>query len=92
MHIRRWDDVSRVTGRELTADERARGDELVFSASNELKAAIRAHVGKGDSAEVRRETIRKLEASFLEKYKAHVGITPEAFDRLLSLPFQPPGG
>ena len=92
MHIRRWDAVSQVTGRELTADERARGDELVFSASNELKAAIRAHVAKGDSAEARWETIRKLEASFLEKYKAHVGITPEGFDRLLSLPFQPPGG
>jgi len=91
MHIRRWDEVSRVIKRELTADERARGDALVFSASNELKAAIRAQVAKGESAEARWDTIRKLQASFVEKYKAIVRISPEDYDRLLSLPFLPPG-
>lgn len=89
MHIRRWDAVARLTGRELTADERARGDELVFSASKELKAAIRAHVAKGDSAEVRWATIRKLEASFIEQYKALVGISAEDYDRLLAQAVQP---
>ncbi len=88
MHIRRWDEVAQLTGHELTADERARGDELVFSASNELKAAIREHVAKGHSEEARWSTIRKLQASFLERYKALVRISPEAYDRLLSLPFQ----
>ena len=91
MHIRRWDEVSRMTGRELTADERTKGDELVFSASTALKAAIRDQVAKGAPAEARWETIRKQEASFLEQYKALVGITPEAYDRLLSLPFSQKG-
>jgi hypothetical protein len=92
MHIRRWDAVARLTGRELTPDERARGDELVFSASKELKAAIRAHVANGDSAEARWATIRKLEASFIEKYKALVGISPEDYDRLLAQAVQSGGG
>ena len=92
MHIRRWDDVARVTQRELTDDQRARGDELVFSASNALKAAIREHVAKGDSPEARWETIRKHQASFVERYKALVGLSAEDYDRLLALPFQPAGG
>ncbi len=92
MHIRRWDEVSHVLGRELTAEQRARGDELVFSSSNDFKAAIRAHVEKGDSAEVRWETIRKLEAAFIDKYKALVGLSPEDFDRLLAVQFRTPGG
>jgi hypothetical protein len=92
MHLRRWDAVARVTQRELTADERARGDELVFSSSNALKAAIREHVARGDSAEARWATIRKLQASFIEQYQELVRISPEDYDRLLSLPFLPPGG
>lgn len=87
MHIRRWDEVSHLTGRELTAEQRTRGDQLVFTASNEFKAAIRAHVAKGDPPEVRWETIRKLEAAFIDKFKAHVGIGPEEYDRLLAVPF-----
>lgn len=91
MHVRRWDEVAQVTRRELTDEQRTKGDELVFSASNALKAAIREQVAKGATAEARWETIRKQEASFLDKYKAIVGISPEDYDRLLSLPFQPKG-
>jgi hypothetical protein len=91
MHLRRWNAVTQVTGRELTADERARGDELVFSASKELKAAIREHVAKGDSSEARWATIRKLQASFVERYKALVKISDADYDRLLAQPFQPGG-
>jgi hypothetical protein len=91
MHVRRWDAVEQVTKHELTADERARGDELVFSASKELKAAIREHVAKGDSAEARWETIRKHQASFVERYKSLVKISPEDYDRLLSSQFSPAG-
>jgi hypothetical protein len=91
MHIRRWDAVEQVTRRELTAEERARGDELVFAASNELKAAIRAHVAKGEPAEARWETIRKFQASFVERYRSIVKISPEDYDRLLSQPFVPSG-
>ena len=89
MHIRRWDMVAQVTGHEFAAEERTKGDELVFSASNALKAAIRDHVAKGDSPEVRWETIRKHQASFVEKYQALARISPADYDRLLSLPFQP---
>jgi hypothetical protein len=92
MHIRRWDEVARVTRRELTEDERARGDELVFSASKELKAAIRAQVAKGEPAQARWETIRKIQASFVDRYKEIVKISPEDYDRLLALPFTPGGG
>jgi hypothetical protein len=92
MHVRRWDEVARVTRRELTADERARGDELVFSASNELKAAIRAQVAKGEPAQARWETIKKIQASFVDRYKEIVKISPEDYDRLLALPFVPGGG
>jgi len=87
MHIRRWDEVAHLTGREITAEQRMRGDEIVMTSSNNFKAAIRAHVAKGDSAEVRGETIRKLQAEFIEKFKAHVGISPEDYDRLLAVPF-----
>ncbi len=92
MHIRRWDAVERVTQRELTPEDQAKGDELVFSASNALKAAIREHVAKGDPPEVRWETIRKHQASFVESYKALVKISPEHYDRLLAVPFLPRGG
>lgn len=92
MHIRRWDTVGRLTGRELTPEEQVKGDELVFSASNSLKAAIREHVAKGDSPEARWETIRKHQASFVEQYKALVKISPEDYDRLLAVPFLPRGG
>lgn len=89
MQIRRWDDVSRLIGRELSADERARGDALVFSASKELKAAIREHVAKGDPPEARWATIRKLQASFVDRYKALVQIDDAGYDRLLAQPFEP---
>jgi len=91
MHIRRWDAVAQVTGHELTADEQKRGDELVFSASSELKAAVRAHVAKGDSPEARWATIRKLQASFIDRYKALVKISDADYDRLLAQPYQPGG-
>ncbi len=92
MHIRRWDTVGRLTGREMSPEEQVKGDELVFSASNALKAAIREHVAKGDPPEARWETIRKHQASFIEQYKALVKISPEQYDRLLSVPFLPRGG
>jgi hypothetical protein len=92
MHVRRWDAVERLTGRELSPEEQVKGDELVFSASNALKAAIREHVAKGDAPEARWETIRKHQASFIEQYKALVKISPEDYDRLLAVPFLPRGG
>lgn len=89
MQIRRWDAVSSLIGRELSPDERARGDELVFSASKELKAAIREHVAKGDPPEARWATIHKLQASFIDRYKALVRIDDAGYDRLLAQPFEP---
>jgi hypothetical protein len=91
MHIRRWDAVAHLAGHELSDEERTRGDELVFSASNAFKAAIRAHVAKGDPPEARWETIRQHQASFIEKFQALARISPEAFDRLLAEPFQSGG-
>lgn len=88
MHIRRWEEVERVTGKTLSDEARAQGDALIFSASNELKAAIRGQVAKSESPEVRWETIRKLQASFVEKYRAITQVSPEDFDRLLAVPFQ----
>ena len=91
MHIRRWDSVARLTGRELSAEDRTRGDELVFSASKELKAAIRDHVAKGDPPEARWATIRKLQTSFVDRYKALVKMSAEDYDRLLAEPYQSGG-
>lgn len=91
MHIRRWDAVSRLIGREVSDEERTRGDELVFSASKELKAAIREHVAKGDPPEARWATIRKLQTSFVDRYKALVKMSAEDYDRLLAEPYQSGG-
>jgi hypothetical protein len=87
MHLRRWDDAAQVAEHEISPEDRQRGDELIFSASNELKAAIREHVKNGDPPEARRATIRKLEASFIEKYQALTKMSPQNFDLFLSLPF-----
>jgi hypothetical protein len=87
MHLRRWDDAAQVAEHEISPEDRQRADELIFSSSNEMKAAIREHVKKGDSPEVRWATIRKLQTSFIEKYQAITKMSPQNFDLFLSLPF-----
>lgn len=87
MHLRRWDDAAQVAEHEISPEDRRRGDELIFSSSNEMKVAIREHVKKGDSPEVRWATIRKLQTSFIEKYQALTKMSAENFDLFLSLPF-----
>lgn len=87
MHLRRWDEAAQVAGQELSPEDRQRGDELIFSASNDLKAAIRDQVAKGASADARWETIRKQQTSFVEKYQAITRMSPENFDLFLSMPF-----
>jgi hypothetical protein len=89
MQLQRWDDVARVTKREITADERKRGDELIFGASKEFKVAIREQVARGASVEARWETIRKAQASFVERYRELLKISPEEYDQLLAAPFAP---
>jgi hypothetical protein len=92
MHLRRWDEVAQVAGHEISAEDRQRGDDLITSASNELKAKIREQVGKGASADDRWGTIRQLQTSFVERYQEITKISPENYDLLLALPFMPEGG
>jgi len=87
MHIRRWDVVEQMLGQELSPETRALGDDLIFAASDELKATIRGQVASGASAEERWKVIRAQQASFIEKYRAFTKLSPEKYDTLLALPF-----
>lgn len=87
MHIRRWDVVEQMLGHPMSPEDRAAGDDLIFAASNELKATIRGQVASGASAEERWKVIRAQQASFIEKYKAITKLSAENYDTLLALPF-----
>jgi hypothetical protein len=91
MHLRRWDEVAQVAGHELSAEDRRLGDELISSASNELKAKIREQVQKDASADDRWAAIQQMQASFVDKYQAITKISPQNYDLLLSLPFMSNG-
>jgi hypothetical protein len=87
MHLRRWDAVEQMLGHGLPAETRELGDELIFKASDTMKASIRGQVASGVPVEERWKTIRAQQASFIEKYQALTKLSPEAFDTFLALPF-----
>jgi hypothetical protein len=87
MHLRRWDAVEQVAQQELSPEVRKLGDELIASASDDLKAEIRGQVARGDSVDARWEAIRQHQSNFVQKYQAITKISPENYDLLLSLPF-----
>lgn len=87
MHLRRWDAVEQVLGHELSAEDQALGNDLIFTASNAMKASIRGQVASGASVEERWKTIREQQVSFIGKYRAITKLSPEEYDMLLALPF-----
>ncbi|XXX78007.1 hypothetical protein WMF30_04440 [Sorangium sp. So ce134] len=87
MHLQRWEAVEQVLGRELSAETRELAEKRIFSASDELKAAIRRQVAAGEPVAARWATIREVEARFLDEYRAITGLSPAQYDALLALPY-----
>lgn len=90
MRLRQWNEVERILGRPLPPELREQGDKLIFTSSNELKAAIREHVAAQDPIEARWETIRNTEERFLSEYLSITGLSEEQLDRLLGAPYAMP--
>lgn len=84
METQRWPEVEAILGRQLTDDERQRGEALMHRFNTEFKTAMRDLVAKRAPETDRWQLIRDTQASYTREYAALTGMTGEQLDDLLA--------
>ena len=84
METQRWSEVEDILGRELSAEERQLGEQLMHRYNREFKDEIRALVRKNADIEKRWELIRSTQERYKREYFALTGMNGTQLDDLLA--------